>query len=40
MTEQITNMQVILDGQTIVGELTPAIDNRLGMNAIRAGRGN
>ena len=40
MTEQIANMQVVLDGRTVVGELAPAMDTALGTNARRAGRGN
>lgn len=40
MTEQIANMQVVLDGRTVVGELAPAMDIALGTNATRAGRGN
>lgn len=40
LTNQMSSMQVMLDGQTLVGELTPAIDSALGTNAMRAGRGN
>ena len=40
LSTQMSSMQVMLDGQTLVGELTPAIDSALGTNAMRAGRGN
>ena len=40
MAEQMANMQVVLDGRTVVGELAPAMDTALGTNARRAGRGN
>lgn len=39
MTQKITNMQIILDGRTLVGELAPVIDSELGANTVRAGRG-
>ena len=40
MAEELTNLQVVLDGQTLVGELAAPLDNELGQRAIRAGRRN
>lgn len=40
MAQELTNLQVVLDGQTLVGELAAPLDNELGQRAIRAGRRN
>ena len=36
----ITDMKIILDSGTLVGELTPAFDTALGSRAVYSGRGN
>lgn len=40
MTEQITNMQMVMDTGALVGQISGPIDQTLGRNAIRKGRGN
>ncbi len=37
---QLANMQVVMDSGTLAGELTPAIDRRLGVTGERKGRWN
>lgn len=39
MTEQITNLQVLLDGDTVVGKLTPKISQGLAAQSTRTTRG-
>ena len=40
MTEQITNMQMVMDTGALVGQISGPIDRSLGRNAVRRGRGN
>ena len=40
LRDRVTNMQVLLDGKTVVGELAPAMDVALGRHTIRAERRN
>lgn len=40
MTEQITNMQIVMDGGQLVGAIAPTMDSALGRRAIYRGRGN
>lgn len=40
LKEAMTNMQIVLDSGTLVGELTPAFDTSLGNRAVYSNRGN
>lgn len=40
MTEQITNMQIVMDGGQLVGAIAPTMDNALGNRAAMRRRGN
>ena len=40
MTEQITNMQMVMDTGALVGQISGPIDRSLGRSMIRKGRGN
>ena len=40
MTEQITNMQIVMDGGQLVGAIAPTMDNALGNRATMRRRGN
>ena len=40
MTEQITNMQIVMDGGQLVGAIAPTMDNALGSRATMRRRGN
>ena len=40
MTEEITNMQMVMDTGALVGQISGPIDRSLGRNAVRRGRGN
>ena len=39
LKDVMTNLQVVLDTGTMVGAMTPAIDQQLGMRQVLAGRG-
>lgn len=40
MTDEITNMQMVMDTGALVGQISGPIDRSLGRNAVRRGRGN
>ena len=39
LNETISTLQIVLDSGTLVGELTPKIDQSLGNNSVLVGRG-